>query len=68
MPKAKKMGRPKLPKGHAKGVIVPVRVNPEDRRLFEKAAKASDHKTLSGWMRHTLKEAAKNWCGTIDIP
>lgn len=41
MPKAKKIGRPKLPKGHAKGVIVPVRVNPDDRKLFEKAAKAS---------------------------
>ena len=58
MPKAKKIGRPKLPKGHAKGVIVPVRVNPDDRKLFEKAAKASEHKTLSGWIRHTLKEKA----------
>ena len=58
MPKAKKMGRPKLPKGHAKGIIVPVRVNPEDRKLFEKAANASEHKTLSGWIRHTLREAA----------
>jgi hypothetical protein len=58
MPKGKKLGRPKLPKGHAKGVIVPVRVNDEDRKLFEKAAKASEHKTLSGWIRHTLKAAA----------
>jgi uncharacterized protein (DUF1778 family) len=58
MPKAKKMGRPKLPKGHAKAVIVPVRVNPEDRKLFEKAAKAGDHKTLSAWIRHTLRESA----------
>ena len=59
MPKAKKLGRPKLPKGHAKGVIVPVRVNDEDRKLFEKAAKASEHKTLSSWIRHTLREASK---------
>jgi uncharacterized protein (DUF1778 family) len=59
MPKAKKMGRPKLPKGHAKGVIVPVRVNPDDRKLFEKAAKASEHKTLSAWIRHNLREAAQ---------
>ena len=29
MPKAKKIGRPKLPKGHAKGKIVPVRFNDE---------------------------------------
>ena len=60
MPKKPKIGRPKLPKGHAKGVIVPVRVNPEDRKLFEKAAKASEHQTLSGWIRHTLKTAANS--------
>lgn len=36
MPKAKKIGRPKLPKGHAKGVIVPVRVNPEDRNCLRR--------------------------------
>lgn len=65
MPKAKKIGRPKLPKGHAKGVIVPVRVNPEDRKLFERAANASEHKTLSAWIRHTLREAAS---GTKDVP
>ena len=59
MPKAKKMGRPKLPKGHAKGDIIPVRVNPDDRKLFEKAAKASEHKTLSAWIRYTLREAAQ---------
>jgi hypothetical protein len=59
MPKAKKIGRPKLPKGHAKGVIVPVRMNDEDRKLFEKAANGSEHKTLSAWIRHTLKEAAQ---------
>jgi uncharacterized protein (DUF1778 family) len=58
MPKAKKIGRPKLPKGHAKGVILPVRVNPDDRKLFEKAANASEHKTLSAWIRHTLREKA----------
>lgn len=58
MPKTKKMGRPKLPKGHVKGDIIPVRVNPDDRKLFERAAKASEHKTLSGWIRHSLREAA----------
>jgi hypothetical protein len=60
MPKAKKMGRPKLPKGHAKGVIRPVRFTEADLKLFEKAAKASEHKTLSGWIRHTLRQAAEN--------
>jgi len=65
MPKAKKMGRPKLPKGHAKGVIVPVRVNPDDRKLFEKAAKESEHKTLSGWIRHTLKRGRREMKKTL---
>jgi hypothetical protein len=56
----KKMGRPRLPKGHAKGKILPVRVNPEDMKAFTKAAKASEHKTLSGWIRHTLRTAAES--------
>ena len=60
MPKAKKMGRPKLPKGHARGVIRPVRFSEAELKLFEKAAKASKHKTLSAWIRHTLREAAGN--------
>jgi hypothetical protein len=58
MPKTKKMGRPKLPKGHAKGVIRPIRFTESDLKLFEKAAKASEHKTLSSWVRESLREAA----------
>lgn len=54
----KKMGRPKLPKGEAKGKIVPVRLNSEELKLFTKAANASEHKTLSSWIRHSLREAA----------
>jgi uncharacterized protein (DUF1778 family) len=60
MPKAKKRGRPPLPKGHVKASYIPIRVKDEERRLFEKAAKASEHKTLSGWIRHSLREAAEN--------
>jgi uncharacterized protein (DUF1778 family) len=56
--KTNKVGRPKLPKGHAKGKIVPVRLNDDEVKLFAKAAKASEHKTLSSWIRHTLREAA----------
>jgi hypothetical protein len=59
MPKAKKIGRPKLPKGHAKGKIVPVRLNDEELKTFTKAANASEHKTLSAWIRHTLKKATQ---------
>lgn len=57
--KTKKVGRPKLPKGHAKGRIVPVRLNDEEVKLFTCAMKASEHKTLSGWIRHTLREAVQ---------
>ncbi|MGB7925413.1 MAG: hypothetical protein WCF57_19395 [Pyrinomonadaceae bacterium] len=57
--KTKKVGRPRLPKGHAKGKIVPVRLNDEEVKLFTKAAKADGHKTLSGWIRHTLKQATQ---------
>lgn len=56
----RKPGRPKLPKGHAKGKIVPVRLNAEDEKLFTKAANKSEHKTLSAWIRHSLREAANN--------
>lgn len=54
----KKMGRPKLPKGHAKGKIVPVRLNDEELKLFTKKANASEHKTLSSWIRNSLWEVA----------
>lgn len=54
----KKRGRPKLAKGEVKGRIVPVRLNNEELKLFTKAADASEHKTLSSWIRHSLREAA----------
>jgi predicted HicB family RNase H-like nuclease len=51
-----KMGRPKLPKGDAKGRIVPVRFNPSDLKRIEHAARASQ-KTVSEWIRGTLTAA-----------
>lgn len=54
----KKRGRPKLPKGEAKGRIVPVRFTDGELKLFAKAAKASEQDTLSAWIRHTLTQAA----------
>lgn len=54
--KTRKPGRPKLPKGAAKGSIVPVRFSPEDRRRVEAAAKASKQ-TVSEWIRSTLSAA-----------
>ena len=59
MPKAtkpRKPGRPKLPKGAAKGSIVPVRFSSEDRKRVEDAAKANSQ-TVSEWIRGTLKAA-----------
>ena len=54
----KKLGRPRLPKGEAKGKIVPVRLNNEELKLLTKAVNASEHKTLSSWIRQTLTDAA----------
>lgn len=51
-----KIGRPKLPKGEAKGRIVPVRFNTEDLKRIESAARASQ-KTVSEWIRGTIATA-----------
>jgi hypothetical protein len=51
--KTKKVGRPKLPKGEAKGRIVPVRFTGEDLKAMEAAAKASGQ-LLSEWIRSTV--------------
>ncbi len=55
-PKPRKVGRPKLPRGEAKGRIVPVRFNAEDLRAIEGAAK-TNNQTLSEWIRSTLNAA-----------
>jgi hypothetical protein len=54
--KPRKVGRPKLPKGEAKGRIVPVRFNADDLRAIEAAAKAKKL-TISEWIRSTLNAA-----------
>jgi hypothetical protein len=51
--KPKKVGRPKMAKGEAKGKIVPVRFNAEDLKTVTAAAKASKQ-NLSDWIRSTL--------------
>jgi predicted HicB family RNase H-like nuclease len=55
-PKPRKPGRPRLAKAVAKGSIVPVRFNPEDRKRVEAAAKASNQ-NVSQWIRSTLAAA-----------
>jgi uncharacterized protein (DUF1778 family) len=56
MPKPKKVGRPVLPKGEAKAKIMPIRLNPDDRKRIEKAAKAKNQ-TVSEWVRTALLKA-----------
>lgn len=56
MPKKTKIGRPVLPKGHAKARIVPVRFRPDDLKRIETAAKASNQ-TLSDWIRSAVNAA-----------
>jgi hypothetical protein len=56
--KLKKLGRPKLPKGEAKGKIVPVRFVPDDLKLVTAAAKIAN-KSLSEWIRGSLRTAAE---------
>jgi predicted HicB family RNase H-like nuclease len=51
-----KIGRPKLPKGEAKGRIVPIRFNPSDLKRIELVAKASQ-KTVSEWIRSAITMA-----------
>jgi hypothetical protein len=55
-PKPKKIGRPKLPKGEAKGRIVPIRFNPSDLKRIESMARASQ-KTVSEWIRGVINAA-----------
>jgi predicted DNA binding CopG/RHH family protein len=54
--KPKKVGRPKLPKGEAKGRIVPVRFSSDEVKRIEAAASAKDMR-VSEWIRGTLNAA-----------
>jgi uncharacterized protein (DUF1778 family) len=55
--KPRKVGRPKLPKGEAKGRTVQVRLTADDLKAVTLAAKASKQ-ILSDWIRSTLRAAA----------
>ena len=56
MPKPKKIGRPTLPKGSSKVVMLRVRATPDELKAIEAAAK-SHGKTVSEWIRSTLNAA-----------
>jgi hypothetical protein len=54
--KKRSVGRPKLPKGEAKGKIVPVRFTANGIRAVEAAARAKKQ-TVSEWVRSTIDAA-----------
>jgi hypothetical protein len=56
MPKPKKAGRPKLPKGEAKGTVVQVRFTPEDILAMETAARATKQ-TISEYVRSVVRSS-----------
>jgi predicted HicB family RNase H-like nuclease len=57
MPKSKRVGRPTLPKGNAKDVMLRVRVTPYDLKAMKAMAKAKGQ-SVSEWTRGTLRTAA----------
>ena len=52
----RKPGRPKLPKGEAKGMIVPIRFTKAEAEQLAEAAKTNGQ-ALSEWIRRTLLAA-----------
>jgi predicted HicB family RNase H-like nuclease len=54
--KAKKAGRPPMPKGQAKHGTLRVRVTPDELRAIEVAAKGKKQ-SVSEWIRSTLNAA-----------
>ena len=52
-PKKAKVGRPKMPKGEAKGRIVPVCFTHDDLKAMAAAAKAKNQ-SVSEWIRGTI--------------
>jgi predicted HicB family RNase H-like nuclease len=53
-----KVGRPKLPKGEAKAIVLQSRVQPDEKKAYQKAA-TSEGKDLSTWVRETLNAAVR---------
>ena len=55
----KKMGRPKLAKGEARGVFISTRLSiPEAKEIADAVKKSGEPKTE--WVRNTLLSAARN--------
>jgi hypothetical protein len=57
-PEPKKPGRPPLPKGSSKAVMLRVRITQDELRTIEELAKSSSQ-TVSEWIRRQLIERTK---------
>jgi uncharacterized protein (DUF1778 family) len=55
-PKPRKVGRPVLPKGHARASKIQVRLSPDEQQRVEAAATAKNQ-TVSEWVRSTINAA-----------
>lgn len=53
--KKPKVGRPRLPKGEAKTIVLQSRVQKSEKAAYQKAA-SSEGKDLSTWVRETLNK------------
>lgn len=51
--KPSKRGRPPLPKGDAKAIMLRVRITPDELTAVEKAAK-ENNQTVSEWVRNRI--------------
>jgi len=56
-PRARKAGRPPLPKGNAKAEFLRVRVTLDELRAYERSANGKKQ-TVSEWARSTLNAAS----------
>lgn len=53
-----KVGRPPMPKGEAKAIVLQSRVQPSEKAAYQKAAR-SEGKDLSSWIREVLNRAVQ---------
>ncbi len=53
-----KVGRPPMPRGEAKAIVLQSRVQPAEKAAYQKAAK-SEGKDLSTWVRDKLNAAIR---------
>jgi predicted HicB family RNase H-like nuclease len=60
--KKPKLGRPPLPKHEVREKITPIRLQENERAVFEKAAQKAGV-SLSEWIRQTLKGAVNESIG-----